>query len=225
MRCSTPRSQWSILAAVPADDVTLLTAWRAGDRASGGELFERYYPAVVRFFANKISGDPTDLVQETFMACLDGQARIRDPARFRPFLFGIAYNRLKLYFERNRKEAEAIDYSTQSAADLSPGPSTVMAKGAERRLLLAALRRIPVEHQVVLELFYWEELTSAAIAEALGEPHGTVRTRIRRARQLLDAAIDALDHEPGLAAPRQSGLEGWAAAVRGLLKGLPAIDG
>lgn len=165
-----------------ATDQELLVAWRDGDQTAGEALFERYYPAMVRFFANKIAGDPADLIQETFMGCVSGQDRIREVANFRSFLFGIAYNQLKKHYARGRADAERIDYTSQSAADLGPGPGTMMAKGAEQRLLLDALRRIPVEHQVVLELFYWESMTSAAIAEVLGEPHGTVRTRIRRAR-------------------------------------------
>ncbi|MCH9685947.1 MAG: hypothetical protein K0V04_31220 [Deltaproteobacteria bacterium] len=101
------------------------------------------------------------------MACLDGKLRIRDTHRFRPLLFGIAYNRLELFYERNRKDAQAIDYSTHSAADLSPGPSTMMAEGAESLLLLTALRRTPIEHQVVLEM---ERLT-AARRQSLGRAH------------------------------------------------------
>ena len=40
----------------------LLYAWRGGDVASGQQLFKRYYGPVARFFANKVSGDPDDLV-------------------------------------------------------------------------------------------------------------------------------------------------------------------
>ena len=195
-------------------DQELLEAWRGGDQAAGEVLFERYYPAMVRFFANKISGDPADLIQETFMGCVTGAERIREVANFRAFLFGIAYNRLKKHYARGRIDAERIDWDSQSAADLGPGPGTMMAKGAEQRLLLDALRRIPVEHQVVLELFYWESMTSAAIAEVLDEPHGTVRTRIRRARQLLGEQLERLAGDPELARKTSADLDGWAAKIR-----------
>lgn len=199
------------------DDSELLSSWREGDRAAGEELFERYYPAMVRFFSNKVSGETADLIQETFMACVAGEHRLQRVENFRSFLFGIAYNRLKKHYARGRSEAGLIDYGTYSAADLSPGASTMLSKGAEQQLLLRALRQIPVEHQVVLEMFYWEAFTSAAIAEALDEPHGTIRTRLRRARQLLEDALENVAADPALAKRTQANLDEWASKLRAAL--------
>lgn len=199
-------------------DAELLEAWRAGDGAAGSELFERHYPAVVRFFANKIAGDPADLIQETFEACVKGRDRLRDDAGFAAFLFGVAYNVLKRHYERSRKHGERFDPATDSAADLSPGPATMVARRNEHRLLLAALRRIPLEQQVVLELFYWEGMTSAAIAEVLAMPHGTIRTRLRKARQQLEEALARvsieLSRDPQLLQRTLSDLDGWASQIR-----------
>ena len=194
-------------------DTELLTAWRAGDSRAGIALFDRYYGLLERFFANKIAGDSSDLIQETFAACVSGREKIAQ-GQFRGFLFGIAYNKLKQFYERTRVEGARFDYSTISSADLSPGASTMMAKSAEQRLLLEALRRIPVEHQVVLELFYWEDMTSAEMAAALGEPHGTVRTRIRRARALLEEALARVSSDMAVLQQTRSDLEGWAAQIR-----------
>lgn len=195
-------------------DAELLSAWGDGETDAGEMLFERYYPSMIRFFANKVAGDPADLIQETFIRCLEGRERLRDAAKFRSFLFGIAYNRLKKHYERGRLDGERIDYGSHSAVDLAPGVRTMMCKGAEQTLLLTALRSIPVEHQVVLEMFYWESMTSAAIAESLGEPHGTVRTRIRRARQLLQEQLESLAADPALARRTSSNLDTWAAQLR-----------
>ncbi len=198
-----------------SSDTDLLSAWRGGDNRSGIALFDKYYPVLERFFANKITGDSSDLIQETFASCVSGQEKIAE-GRFRGFLFGIAYNKLKQFYERARVDGARIDYSTVSSADLSPGASTMMAKSAEQRLLLEALRRIPVEHQVVLEMFYWEEMTSAEMAEALGEPHGTVRTRIRRARTLLEEALANVSSDAAVLEETRSDLDGWAAKVRSM---------
>jgi RNA polymerase sigma factor (sigma-70 family) len=195
-------------------DAELLDAWRHGDGAAGSELFERHYPAIVRFFANKVSGDPADLIQETFEACVTGRDRMREGASFSAYLFGVAYNVLRRHYERSRTQGERFDPGTVSAADLSPGPSTMMGQQDEQRLLLAALRRIPLEQQVVLELFYWEGMTSAAIAEVLAVPHGTIRTRLRRARQLLEEALARLHADPRLLERTLSDLDGWAARIR-----------
>lgn len=199
-------------------DTELLEAWRGGAREAGSELFERHYPAVVRFFANKVAGDPADLIQETFEACVTGRDRLRDDAGFGAFLFGVAYNVLKRHYERSRKHGERFDPATESVADLSPGPATMVARRDEHRLLLAALRRLALEQQVVLELFYWEGMTSAAIAEVLDTPHGTIRTRLRKARQQLEAALARVSHElhrdPELLQRTLHDLDGWALEIR-----------
>ena len=197
-----------------ASDAELLTAWQQGDQAAGKALFERYYALLMRFFANKIGDDPLDLIHETFLGCISGQARLRERQNFRSFLFGIAYNLLHKHYGHQRRSGPLFDPEQHAAADLSPGPGTMLVKGVEQQLLLDSLRRIPVVHQVVLELFYWEGLTSAEIAEALGEPHGTVRTRLRRARQLLEEAMKEVSDDPKVLADTCSDIEGWAAKVR-----------
>jgi RNA polymerase sigma factor (sigma-70 family) len=195
-------------------DVDLLEAWRGGDRAAGEALFERYYRVLERFFANKVGTDPMDLIQETFLGCVAGKERLRSGQRFRSYLFGVAFNQLKTHYRRVRKHGERFDPDTQAAADVSPGPGTMVGKSDEQRLLLQALRRIPVRFQVVLELHYWEELSPAEIAEAVELPEGTVRTRLRRARELLDRALEAVTEDPRLREATRSGLAGWVKEIR-----------
>src|SRR4051812_42541409 len=132
-------------------DAELLERWRAGDRNSGEILFERYYALVERFFLNKIGDAITDLVQETFIRCLKNHDKIRGP--FRVYLFGIAYNVLHEHLrKRYRDRGEPGDVSIRDMAD---GPVTLVAEHREHRLLLEALRSIPSDDQVILELHYW----------------------------------------------------------------------
>lgn len=201
-------------------DSELLAAWRGGDSRSGIALFDKYYALLERFFSNKVAGDSSDLIQDTFAACVSGQDKIGE-GQFRGFLFGIAYNKLKQFYERARIDGARLDYGTVSSADLSPGASTMMANSAQQRLLLEALRRVPLEHQVVLEMFYWEEMTSAEVAVALGEPHGTIRTRIRRARALLEEALAKVADDVAVLEQTRSDLDGWAAEIRAANVGKP----
>jgi len=150
------------------EDANLLKAWRQGDLEAGELLFERYYAAVVRFFGNKVVGDPADLIQEAFEECIRSRDRVRESDNFRSFLFGVAYNVLRRYYERLRRHDARFEPSSVSVADMCAGPVTMVATRDEHRQLLEALRRIPMDLQVVLELFYWEDMTSAQIAEALG---------------------------------------------------------
>jgi RNA polymerase sigma-70 factor (ECF subfamily) len=171
-------------------DQELLEAWRAGDKPAGTELFQRHYAAVYRFFCNKLTGDRRDLIQQTFLACVEGRDRLRSDDRFRSYLFGVACNTLRSHLRS--KYDDAVDLEGVSVLDLNPGPDEIYARSRERLLLLKALRRIPIERQLVLELRYWEDLESTEIAEILGVPDNTVRSRLARARDDLRAAMEGL---------------------------------
>ena len=213
------RAEASSLADVSAtrSDEQLLTAWRAGDRGAGELLFERYYEPVARFFLNKTDAG-AELIQQTFLACIEGAASFRGEGSFRSYVFAIAYRQLCRHY-RDRK-GERIDLSEVSVAALQPSPSQVMIEGEELALLLAGLRQIPVDCQVALELLYWEQLTTVEMAAVLAIPEGTVKSRLRRGRALLRAAIEALAQNPELAGSTLLGIETWARALRARV-GLP----
>lgn len=197
-----------------ADDVQLLMQWQAGDVASGESLFARYYDAVARFFANKVSRDRADLVQATFSACLEKVGQLKNAASFRSFLFSIARFELLHYYRRKSRRETDFDTEAVSICDLDPTPSRIIAKQEEQRLLLEGLRRIPIDLQIVLELTYWEKFTSAEIADLLTIPEGTVKSRIRRAREQLDKELSTLADSPERLQSTLANLEGWAAQLR-----------
>ncbi|MCA9696435.1 MAG: sigma-70 family RNA polymerase sigma factor, partial [Myxococcales bacterium] len=130
-------------------DTDLLAAWRAGDRAAGQELFARYYEAVERFFLNKAGDASVDLIQQTFLACVEGVQGYRGEGSFRSYLFSIAYRQLCRYYrDRNR---EPVDFASVSACALDLSLSRQMVEREELRLFMSGLRTIPLELQVVLE--------------------------------------------------------------------------
>jgi DNA-directed RNA polymerase specialized sigma24 family protein len=80
------------------------------------------------------------------------------------------------------------------------------------------LRTIPFELQVVLELHYWEQCPVAEIAEVLGVPEGTAKSRLRRGREQLRAAVERLAERPDLAQSTLHGLDTWAREVQALAR-------
>ena len=80
--------------------------------------------------------------------------------------------------------------------------------------MLHALRAIPIDLQIALELFYWEKLSAPELAEVLEIPEGTVRSRLRRAREALEQRLRALESSPERLASTLSNLEGWALSLR-----------
>lgn len=197
-------------------DVELLQQWRNGDMAAGEVLFERYYDHVARFFRSKVATDISDLVQETFVACVEGRDRLQEDASFRAYIFSVARNVLCAHLRDKYRGDAMVDFDSTSLLDLAPGPMSQMVNRHEQRLLLEALRRIPVNYQILLELRYWEQLKTADIAEALGVPHGTVRSRLAHARKLLDEAMTALADSPAVLESTMANFEDWALQCRNL---------
>ena len=166
-----------------SDDVALLERWCEGDAAAGNELFTRHFHAVLRVFRHKVA-HADDLVQRTFLACIEHREAIRDARRFRAYLLRIARNELYAHL-RSRAGRATLDTGITSLQELGESPSSAAGRTQAHGRLLAALGRIPLDYQVALELFYWEGLTGDELALVLDVPVGTVRSRLRLGRQLL----------------------------------------
>lgn len=206
------------------DEAALLASWRAGDVAAGQQLFRRSYKVVSRYFRNKVSvAAHGDLVQRTFLACVGSAARFRGTSSFRTYLLRIAHHTLVDHFrEAHRRTARDrehdLDLDELVVADAVAEPDAVVARRQEHKVLLAALRRLPLALQVVLELHYWEGLSHAEIAEVLGAPIGTVKTRLREGHLRLRAEIVSGDVAPELLKSTLDTLDSWSERVRGGLE-------
>jgi len=195
-------------------DGELLEAWAAGDQAAGEALFARHFEAVARFFQNKLDRDHDDLIQKTFLGCVESRARFRGDGSFRAFLFGVARNVLGKHLRTRYRRPREVDFAHVSVAELGDSPSQLIAEDQRQLLMLNALRRIPLDHQIVLELHYWEGLTAADVGEMLEVPLGTAKTRLRRAKQLLAAELSDLMAGATGAEPTQTRLDTWARGIR-----------
>lgn len=195
-------------------DAILLRRWREGDLAAGEALFERYYGRIERFFINKVSTGVGDLVQETFTALVENRDRLNEDSKLGSYLFAIAYNVLCGHLRHTYRSGQQIEFDRVSTYDLSPSPSSVAVRRREERLLLEALRSIPLDYQMILELHYWEDMKTADIAAVLGIPAGTVRSRMRRARELLQDSMEALARSPEILESTRMQLADWARKCR-----------
>lgn len=202
------------------DDHDLLRRWGSGDRNAGSELLERHFGSLHRFFGNKLASlhDVKDLVQQTMLACVAARESYRNDASFRTFLFSIARNTLLKHL-RDRRPHESLDEGGASLADHGMGQSSMVRGKREQLLLLRALRNIPVDSQVVLEMHYWEPMSAAEIAEVLDETLPAVRGRLRKARTQLLAAIERLARDPDERRSTVDGIDGWVRSLRGYWDG------
>ncbi len=195
-------------------DEELLEAWRAGDRTAGNQLFARYFSGVFRFFRNKVDRGVEDLVQRTFMACVEGRDRLRGDALFRSYLFGAAHNILRAHYRREHALARDVDADERSIVDMGASPSSLLAVKDEQRVLLEALRLLPLADQILLELYYWEHFSGPELAAFLAVPENTARTRVRRARLRLEDEISQLRAAPERLQSTLDNLDRWAESLR-----------
>ncbi|MCA9649489.1 MAG: sigma-70 family RNA polymerase sigma factor [Myxococcales bacterium] len=178
------------------DEVELLRRWQGGDAAAGDALLRSCFQALFRFFRNKVSGEVEDLIQRTLLACVESREEIRDPEQFRAFLFRVARNRLYDRLRGELRVGEQVNLSEASLYELGASPSSVVARNQRQALVGEALRRIPLDYQIALELSYWEGMKAPQIGEVLGLNPNTVRTRITRARAALKEQLAALGVAP-----------------------------
>ena len=172
-------------------DLSLLEAWSSGDRRAGELLVRRHFDVLDRFFATKAPEvDRADLIQSTLLECTRTVDRFRGDARFRTYLLSIARNVLLHYYRTRSRKLDRLDQLTGSVVDhLGEGVSTHLARAGEQQALVQALRRLPLDLQLVIELKYVEHMTASECAVVLGIPPNTVSSRIGRAKRLLRALL------------------------------------
>lgn len=177
-------------------DEHLVTDVMAGRRGALTALVERHYGSVLGYLYRLAGGDrqlAEDLAQETFASLLR-QASYQSGRAFKPWLYAIATNLARDHFKsaavrHGSAEGEA---ALAEQLDRSPGPEdqVIAAEGAAE--VAAAVGSLPEEYRAALLLRYYHGLSLHEIAEALGVPLGTVKSRLsvgtRRLRGLLSPA-------------------------------------
>jgi RNA polymerase sigma factor (sigma-70 family) len=196
------------------DDFALLERWRAGETPAGQMLVRRHTPTLHRFFASKAPEAVEDLVQATFLAAVESRDRFREDAAFRTYVLAIARKSLFKHYRKRIRGQRALALEAVCAEQVSGSPSLAAAARQELRLLLAALRQIPIDQQIAIELYYWEDLPIAEIATVLEVAPGTIKSRLARAReQLRDAILTGPAPEP-LRKTTIDELDRWARELR-----------
>jgi RNA polymerase sigma factor (sigma-70 family) len=206
-----------VTASARDDDETLLAAWAAGDRGAGTMLLERHFSSVFRFFRTKLDTGVDELVQRTYEACIKSRASFRGDSTFRAWLLGIARIQILRYLQREHlRVPEDFDpeRTTIREAVAVASPSAIVAAREEQRILVDALRAIPLDLQIAIELHYWEDLSMEEIGTVLGIPSGTVKTRLFRARRLLHDAIEVAMRSVTGRAGSSADLEAWVRSLQ-----------
>jgi RNA polymerase sigma-70 factor (ECF subfamily) len=174
-------------------DLELLERWRGGDREAGNQLVRRLFPAIRRYFRNKLTADYEDLVQETFTRLVHARDDFRGEASLRTYVFRISRNVLAEHLRRRYLRGRHFAPATSSIVEVvGRRPSSLMLELESRCMLLEALRMLSLDDQDLLELYYWENLSGRELAEV---PVPTTRSRLRAAIGRLRQAYRKLGRE------------------------------
>jgi RNA polymerase sigma-70 factor (ECF subfamily) len=179
------------------DDDELIGAVAAGDDSALRELFFRHGPWLATRLRSVLSAaDVEDVLQETFVAVWRGAKRYRSDGKPGAWLWGIARRQAALFLRR-------------SGPKTLPSPAPIAADGwnaedpaevaMSRDLIAQAVRALGPDgspEREVWQLMYVEDRPLAAVAELLGVPEGTVKSRAYRVRRLLRAALRLNDPGP-----------------------------
>jgi len=176
-------------------------------RLAGGILAKRYSDPLQRFFRKRLGDDCQDVLSETTNALLFGN--YRGEGVFRSYVFGIAYRRtLAEYKKRSRRKD--FDPSVSSLNDLGGSVTYVMEKLKVRALVAAALRRVPLDNQQAIELYYIEGFSGPEAAEIIGISLSAFRWRLKRGLEKVRKEFAKIESTGGEHEGGQSVIEDWA---------------
>jgi RNA polymerase sigma-70 factor (ECF subfamily) len=168
------------------DDVCLIAQIADGQSGALSDLYRRRGGALFRFLQRMLSDDPDaeEVLQDTFV-CIWRRARTYDPAKSGPLTWmimiarGLALDRLRQR-SRRRVGTERLQASeTNFRVEVETAHAHLEAEERSRRLG-SALGALPEPQRRAIELAFYRGCTQEEIAQATGEPLGTIKARIRR---------------------------------------------
>jgi RNA polymerase sigma-70 factor (ECF subfamily) len=157
-----------------------------GDRDAAAVLIRRHQKALLGFLRRVAPQSADDVFQETWIRAIRGAPGFDPAYPFPPWLFRIAWNLVRN--DWNRREM-AVGEQPDVAADVNGLDDDLVARERDRRVRLL-VRELPPHLAEAVFLRYFEELSEKEMAERLGVPKGTVKSRLHHAlRRLTPAAI------------------------------------
>jgi len=142
-------------------------------------LVDLYYPSLYRFALSltRQESDASDLTQQTFYVWAKKGHQLRDKTKVKSWLFTTLHRE---YLERRRRIVRFPQVELAEAAQELPEVASVSVEHLDAAAVLDALARVEELFQAPIALFYLEDYSYPEIAEVLGIPLGTVKSRISR---------------------------------------------
>jgi RNA polymerase sigma factor (sigma-70 family) len=178
----------------PLDESDLVQRAQRGDTHAYEELVHAYQGIAFRtaYVIARDASDAEDAAQDGFVKAWRALGRFRAGAPFRPWLLSIVANEAR---NRRRSAGRRANLTLRAATegpsgDAAPSPEAALLSAEQRAGLLAAVNELSDEQREVVSLRYFLGLSEHEVAEALGIPQGTVKSRTARALERLRESYD-----------------------------------
>lgn len=179
-----------------SQDIDLLQRIARQDEAALRLLFSRYHLAVFRFLARKVRSEAVaeELTNEVFLEVWRHAGSFEGRSSVTTWMLTIARNRAASVM-RKRREEELDEAEHETQADDADDPEISAQKGDKAAAIKRCIGKLSDEHREIVDFVYYQELSIAEVAELVGIPEATVKTRMFYARKKLselmrEAGID-----------------------------------
>jgi RNA polymerase sigma-70 factor, ECF subfamily len=185
-----------------ADEDTLLVARaQEGDQVAFGMLVRKYQNKLIQLVARLVGeGDAPDVAQESFIKAYRALKSFRGQSAFYTWLYRIGINSAKnhLVSRARRPAGQDIDVHdaelfghTEQLSDIDT-PEAILLTDEIRDRIATTIAKLPPDLRQAITLRELDGLSYEEIAQAMECPIGTVRSRIFRARECIDAVVEPL---------------------------------
>jgi RNA polymerase sigma factor (sigma-70 family) len=173
----------------PLDEPELIRRAQRGDTHAYEELVHAHQGIAFRtaYVIARDASDAEDAAQDGFVKAWRALGRFRTGAPFRPWLLSIVANEAR---NRRRSGGRRAHLALRAATEepsggAAPSPEAALLSAEQSRALFAAVEQLPEDQRTVVSLRYFVGLSEHEVAEALGVPQGTVKSRTARALERL----------------------------------------
>lgn len=177
----------------PPDDNQLVNRCLRGEQKAYTMLLQKYQQAVFNLCYRLVSDAETaqDLAQESFVKIFNALNQFDPNYRFSSWMFRVVKNHCYDYLRKSKLPQVSLnddrddDSRPLQIADTKPTPDQSVFRSERRELIMQAINKLPPDSRTVIILRHMHDKTYDEMANILGEPVGTVKARVHRARKKL----------------------------------------
>src|SRR5262245_22666913 len=187
----------SVASAIPADERDLILQVAARNRRAFEVLYHRYAQRLYGYLWKRLGRREVveEVLDDVMLVVWKDAARFNATCRLSTWIFGIAHNKALKALARDATQSSAPSPAEHDVADEHEAESTVE-RGEIHRTVMRALEALPANQRTVVELAFYHGRSYQEIAEIVGSPVNTIKTRMFHARRRLAPVLAGLAVTP-----------------------------